>query len=188
MVNCCSRPTPYIQAALALLVLTAAACSQPGEPVPELVARPAIETESDTAVLHVFDDRVTGSIVATYTNRTSTPVYLGRCGTSRHPGFVLDKENGGTWTLSYDPICDLIGTPPLEVRPCESRTDTLPVWSSRLPHVLPYFQSPEVTGTYRIVYRAYDCCSTPPGGAARHGKQLPREGHVSDAFRIEALK
>lgn len=168
-----------------LLLLAAAACARPGEPVGERGGRPAIETQSDTAVLRAFSDSVSGSVVATYTNRTSAPVYLGRCGTSRHPGVVLDKEIEGAWSLSYDPVCAMIGAPPLEVRPGESRTDTLPLWDYRLPHSYPNFKSPEIPGTYRIVYEVYDCCSTPPGGGVRFGPPLPREGQVSEAFRIE---
>lgn len=180
-----SRPPLPARACTALLLLAAGACAEPRKPVAERGARPAIETKSDTTVLRLFSERVSGSVVATYTNRTSAPVYLGRCGTSHHPGFVLDKEVEGAWSLSYNPVCAMIGAPPLEVRPGESRTDTLPLWHFTLPQAYQNFNSPEIPGTYRIVYEAYDCCSTPPGGGVRYGKPLPREGLVSEAFRIE---
>jgi len=77
---------------------------------------------------------------------------------------------------------DLIGTPPLEVRPAESRTDTLSLWDLRGEHSYHRFQSPEITGTYRIVYRAYDCCSTPPGGVVRHGTPFRRKDMYRTLF------
>ena len=152
-----------------------------------LVARPAIVTASDTAVLHVGSDSVAGTIVATYTNLTKNPVYLGLCGRT-WPDFKLDRDAAGRWVPGYEPVCMLSSDPPLEVRPGESRTDTLPLWDSRLPHAYHRFQSPEITGTYRIVYTAHDCCRTPPGGAVRHGTRLPKKGHVSEPFRIKVLE
>ncbi|HEV2147483.1 MAG TPA: hypothetical protein VGR37_08770 [Longimicrobiaceae bacterium] len=140
--------------------------------------------EADTVVVRTANDELTGTVVATYTNRTDQPVYLGTCGSSSHPGFTMDKEVEGSWVLSYDPVCALDAGPPFEVLPGEARTDTLRLWDTLRPNSLRYFQSPEVSGTYRIVYQVYGCCNSPPGGAVRLGSRLPREEHVSEAFRI----
>lgn len=179
------RQGPLVARCAAVAALVAAGCAQPADPPAGTDARPAIVVEADTVVVRTTNDELSGTIVATYTNRTDRPVYLGTCAIRGKPSFTMDKEAHGRWVLGYAPVCPLTTDPPLEVRPGESRIDTLRLRDILRPSFYRSFQTPEVPGTYRIAYTVHDCCHTPPGGGVRHGAQLPREEHVSDAFRID---
>lgn len=182
------RQGPFVARCAALAALVAAGCARPADPPAGADARPAIELEADTVVVRTADDELSGTLVATYTNRTGRPVYLGTCGTRDSPGFTMDKQVGGRWVLGYDPVCPLTAGPPLEVRPGESRIDTLRLRDILRPNFYRNFQTPEVPGTYRVAYTAHDCCRTAPGGGVRHGARLPREEHASEAFRIDLAR
>lgn len=179
------RQGPLVTGCAAVVALVAAGCARPADPPAEAHARPAIEVEADTVLMRTANYEMSGTVVATYTNRTDRPVYLGTCGTPDNPGFTMDREAQGRWVLGYDPVCPLTAGPPLEVRPGESRTDTLRLRDNLRPNSYRNFQAPEVPGTYRIAYTVHDCCHTPPGGGVWHGARLPREEHVSEAFRID---
>jgi hypothetical protein len=181
------RKGPLVTRCVAVVSLVAAGCAQPADPPAEADTRPAIEVEVDTVVIRSASDELSGMIVATYTNRTDRPVYLGTCDIRDNPGFTMDKKAQDRWVLSYDPICPLTAGPPLEVRPGESRTDTLRLRDSLRPNAYRNFQTPEVPGTYRVAYSVHNCCHTAPGGSVRHGARLPREEHVSEPFRIELV-
>lgn len=179
-------PGPLATRCTAIVGLVVASCAQPADPPDGAAARPAIEVGADTvAIVRTANDELSGTMVATYTNRTDRPVYLGTCGIRDNPGFTMDKAVQGRWVLGYAPLCPLTAGPPLEVRPGESRTDTLRLRDILQPNFYRNFQTPEVPGTYRIAYAVHDCCHTPPGGGVRHGAQLPREEHAWEAFRID---
>jgi hypothetical protein len=177
---------------VALAALSAVACAQQESATTEVAsrpadagARPAIQTERDVAVLRAADEKFyKGAIVATYTNPTDRTVYLGRCGHSTYPGFTLDKMLASGWTLSYDPICDMVGVPPIEVPPGGSRTDTLPLWETRRPNVYPNFHTGEIPGTYRIAYEVYGKYLDRDGNRSLSDR-LPRGEHASARIRIE---
>ncbi len=169
---------------LVLASLIVSGCSKTGQSPERAISGLPIRPHKQTYTLVHSPTPLRASIVATYTNYGDRPVYLGRCGFSPEPHFVLEKNIGEDWTVAYSPICDMVLAPPFEVQPGEVRTDTLELYDFDSPNMYRYFRVHSIPGTYRIVYKIYDCCPTKKGGSPRLGSLLPKTARVSYNFAL----
>ncbi|HEU4793470.1 MAG TPA: hypothetical protein VFS96_07415 [Nitrolancea sp.] len=156
-----------------LLVLPLLACTDatvPGSDLPLVsTAAPEFELELDGADLST-------TIMATFTNRTSHPVYINPC-----QPLVLEVRHPGTsdWVRGFDPVIGCPGfSEGIKLDPGEARTDTLHVFGCLDGTCSPNFEL-VADGEYRVAYTA----ST----EADLSELLPREDRASNAFRIVVL-
>jgi hypothetical protein len=127
-----------------------------------------------------------GTVLATYTNAGSTPVFLNRCSERSGPVFSL----GWAWTGSAPthlegPIWACVGVPPIQVLPGESRTDTLRFFLGEVQPNGQYTSQPRNAGRlalYRIIHRAYARVEG-SGDLAKAAGPLPTEAGRSNIFR-----
>lgn len=149
-----------------------------------LFQTPPIQT--DQQVYAVALDSTLNSLVLTipvsYTNPTHKTVYFAMCG-YQQPAPVLQKYERGEWTNALAKVCDLVLTPPVEVEPGETYTQTVVMWSSLRSNSYPQFGVEEIPGTYRLVYRIYETWD-PKRDEPGLGKLFPLEGRISNEFQL----
>ena len=117
-----------------------------------------------------------------YTNPTDKTIYFVKCG-YQQPAPVLQKYEGGEWINALGKVCDLILTPPVEVEPGETYTQTVVMWSSLRPNTYPSFGVEEIPGTYRLVYRIYETWD-PERDEPGLGELFPLDGRISNEFQL----
>lgn len=119
------------------------------------------------------------AVVATYRNRTPSPVFVGYCG-DRPPLFHLEKRVGANWVTVYRPVCTATGhEEPFTVEPGETYTDTVTAYHLEPPIEGPRFRVDSIPGRYRLVFQLYSSW-TPPG----YGEVLPLEARTSNEFLV----
>ncbi len=151
-----------------------------------LFQTPPIQTDQQVYAV-VLDttlnvDALVLSIPVSYTNPTHKTVYFVKCG-YQQPAPVLQKYEGGEWTNALGEVCPLVLTPPVEVTPGETYTQTVLMWSSLRSNSYPQFAVEEIPGTYRLVYRIYETW-TPERDEPDLGKLFPLEARISNEFQI----
>jgi hypothetical protein len=175
------------------LVLVAAALGSGGcvAPAPPSPAGQLVQTEQQVYRATVDQSAVRLTVIATLTNRTPDTLTLHPC--AQHPPYPLavrlDRWEERKWRSVMGPICTLalMKNPP-RLAPGRSRTDTVRLWGSRQPNVIPTFPPGPVAGTYRLVYSSVyrtwhpDAIGTDPND--RIGRALPESLLVSNGFRV----
>ena len=151
-----------------------------------LFQTPPIQTDQQVYAV-VLDttlnvDTLVLSIPVSYTNPTHKTVYFVKCG-YQQPAPVLQKYEGENWTNALGKVCDLVLTPPVEVEPGETYTQTVVLWSWLYPNLYPQFSVEEIPGTYRLVYRIYETWD-PKRDEPGLGKLFPLEGRISNEFQL----
>jgi hypothetical protein len=172
---------------LAIGGLVLAACRAPGSTAGGALRQVEPQPEPIQTSMRAYSMEPMGmgnrlTIVATFRNRSTAPIYLERCG-SDGPTYALEKQAGDQWASAAAPVCQLIGAAPIVVPPGESRTDTLRLLDLSAPNAAPRFQIHPIRGTYRLVYDAFArIVEEPP--ITRPTDRLPIEARVSNRFEV----
>ena len=151
---------------------------------PVLFQTPPIQTDHQvyTVALNSTLNSLVLTIPVSYTNPTDKTVYFVKCG-HQPPAPVLQKQEGEDWTNALGKVCRLILTPPVEVKPGETYTQTIFFESSLRSNTYPRFSVEEIPGTYRLVYRIYETWA-PFRDEPGLGKLFPLEARISNEFQI----
>jgi hypothetical protein len=168
--------------ALALVALISACSAGPSEPTG--AGWLSTDARSYAATAIGSEDRYQRymfTVVATFTNQGTAPVYLGRCyPTSPQPTYGVELAGGGK--AAYDPIWACVGhDQQLAVAPGASRVDTLRLSG---PNSFPNGGGrglASIVGRMRLVYAVGGC-----GGEARC--PLPADAGTSNVFDVRLAR
>jgi hypothetical protein len=144
------------------VLVVATACGNPSEPgdtpVPGRDKSP-LQTERLEYAFTYLGGVYTGSVAATYTNAGTSTVYLSLCGKDAWPVFFVAAAGAGLAPDDVEgPLSMCTGTPPIQLRPGETRTDTLQFFMHERGPDGDYTKTPRNagrSGLYRILYRPY---------------------------------
>lgn len=119
------------------------------------------------------------TIIARYSNRTRGRIFIAEC-QDDELWVDLQKQSDGQWIDAFESQCPAVRRNDLpSIGPGEVRTDTLRFW--HYPGGYPRFTVAQLTGRYRLVYRAYS--SWPPTGAGE-AVLLPPGSRISNEFEV----
>jgi hypothetical protein len=171
-------------------VAMALGCSDPaapGEPpVPMRDASP-LQTERLEYPFVYAGGTYRGTVVATFNNTGSAPVYLDSC-SGRAPVFFVAWASSGSAPADIEgPVSVCVGSPPFEVPAGGFRTDTLAFLLHERDPNFQYTSQPRNagrSGLYRLFYRAY-ARVVGSGELAMPAGALPQAAGLSNAFRIK---
>lgn len=129
------------------------------------------------------------TVDVSYTNKTRRSVYMSKCG-RQPPAPVLQKRdapnNEEEWTNAVGKICTAVLVHPVEVKPGETYTQTVKLWGSLVPNVVPHFSVPfeKILGDYRLVYKVYKSITVSDGYLVSLDDLAPLEERISNTFQI----
>ena len=136
----------------------------------EVIGFPSVETEASS--YRFTDEEVTIGVL--YRNEGKEAVYLDSCGESG-VSYVLEKRVGDNWKVVFQPICQLIEMPPVEVEPGGVHAANVEIYNRENPDALPNLEVNKVSGEYRLVL------SIRSSGV---GELLPEDRRVSNVFNL----
>lgn len=157
------------------LILASGACAEVLGPED---VRPQPDTPFQTNTLQYTMADNAGSyylvIPVTYVNRSAGIVYANRC------DWVLEKRTGGTWTVTYAPICPAVGVPPLAYAPSTPHLIDFSLITAYAPNTAPRFTLSPIPGIYRFRIGLFARAIPTSGGMATLEDPLPLPKRVSN--------
>lgn len=158
----------------------AVACSRSLEPPPS--SNEPIRTDRSRYTIRETEERFEVEIPFSYTNRTGETVYVINCRGIAPP--TLEKWEDGAWIRAWSPAVPLCLSPPIEIAPGQTYTNTLQVVAGRPgTNVAPTFEVEDIDGTYRLVWHGlvHDYDQDRQG----FGEPLPLDERVSNTFQLD---
>lgn len=176
----------YLICFAALAILAPLACSDPAGPEPRPdPAGTALVTDRTEYKLAGISAGYETTLVVTYTNLGSRPVYWPGCNSTPPVGpiygFARAEPDTGRVLSSLAWAC-VGGVPALKIPPGVSRTDTVRFVSLESPHAQPPDEPSQRVGRMRIVYDITG--SVNAEGEANWRDRLPLAERQSNVFRI----
>ena len=131
-----------------MILLASVAC---GPPSVDRDLDPYTQTSALEYPLERHDIGYSARIAFTFTNRASAPVVLDHCEGDIRP--LLQVRREGRWVDAWHPFMRTCVSPPIEVPPGGTRTDTLAVVGAPPgSNVSPNFVFGDVEGVYRLYW------------------------------------